>query len=234
VLEFPDDPSARGNETRQELMAGDAFLIAPVTSDTSERDGIYLPSGTWIDYWTNHVYQGPLTLDHYPAPLDTLPIFVRGGSVIPMWPPMLHHREKAKTPLTFDIYPAGVSHFELYEDDGVSRDFEHGRSSTQRVDVESTTGTGELVVRVGGSVGEWNGKPTERDYELKLHLRRAPASISLDGKVVRRVPARELAKGGAAAYAIDDAPGEGSVVLVRTGKRSLREPFEVRLRGAVP
>jgi alpha-glucosidase len=234
VLEFPDDPVARGNETRQEFMAGDAFLVAPVTADTSERDGIYLPSGVWIDYWTNHVYRGPITVDHYPAPLDTLPLFVRAGAVIPMWPSMLHYREKAKTPLTLDVYPAGTSHFDLYEDDGATREFEHGRSGTQRIDVESgATGMGDITVRIGASVGDWNGKPREREYELRIHLRKAPVSVSLDGKALFRLSSSsELAKGGGASYAIEGSPSEGPVALIRTGKRPMAGACDVRLVGA--
>ncbi|MDQ0994039.1 TIM-barrel domain-containing protein [Streptomyces sp. V3I7] len=66
--------------------AGPDFLVAPVYSDTDVRGGIRLPKGTWTDYWTGRMYQGPTTVNGYSAPLDTLPVFVRGGAIIPMCP----------------------------------------------------------------------------------------------------------------------------------------------------
>lgn len=133
VLEYPNDPVARGNATAGEFMAGDAFLVAPVVSDTELRDGIYLPAGTWTDYWTGRVYQGPLTLNGYAAPLDRLPLFVKGGSIVPMWPQMNYTGEKPVSTLTYDLYPRGASSFTLYEDDGITRAYRNGAYATQQV-----------------------------------------------------------------------------------------------------
>lgn len=60
-----------------EFLLGDEFLVAPVvTPNTFERD-IYLPKGTWKNYWTNEVLTGPMQLKQYPVPLNVLPIFER-------------------------------------------------------------------------------------------------------------------------------------------------------------
>ncbi len=170
VLEFPNDPVAQGNQTSGQFMAGDAFLVAPVVSDTSVRDGIYLPAGTWTDYWTGTVYQGPGTLNGYNAPLDTLPLFVKGGSIVPMWPQMNYTGEKPYTPITLDIYPRGNSSFTLYEDDGITRQFQTGSFAKQQIDVTApTSGTGNVTINVGASNGSFTGKQTSRGYELNVH-----------------------------------------------------------------
>jgi alpha-glucosidase (family GH31 glycosyl hydrolase) len=60
-----------------EFLLGNEILVAPVvTPNTLERD-IYLPIGNWQDYWTHHIFAGPINLENYPAPLQVLPIFIR-------------------------------------------------------------------------------------------------------------------------------------------------------------
>lgn len=86
------------------------------------RDGTYLPVGTWIDYWTGRRYEGPATLDGYPAPLDRLPLFVKAGSIVLMWPEgTLSWRTRDTTELDLDVYPGAEAAFTLYEDDGWPR-----------------------------------------------------------------------------------------------------------------
>jgi hypothetical protein len=66
-----------------------------------------------------------------------LPVFVKAGAVIPMYPEMLHDREKPKDPVTFDIYPSGRSSFTLYEDDGVTQDYRAGMYARTLVEVDA-------------------------------------------------------------------------------------------------
>uniref|UniRef100_UPI001C4F0EC9 TIM-barrel domain-containing protein n=1 Tax=Streptomyces sp. NRRL B-24572 TaxID=1962156 RepID=UPI001C4F0EC9 len=180
VLEYPDDPVARGNLTSGQFMAGDSFLVAPVVSDTEVRDGIYLPEGSWTDYWTGKVYEGPGWLNGYAAPLKTLPLFVKSGAIVPMWPQMNYSGEKAASTLTYDVYPRGDSSFSLYEDDGVTRAHEDGAYARQQVDVTApASGTGDVTVSVGARDGSYTGKTTSRGYEFSLHTATAPSAVTI-------------------------------------------------------
>ncbi|MFC9331641.1 TIM-barrel domain-containing protein [Kitasatospora sp. NPDC057015] len=182
VLEYPDDPVARGNLTSGQFMSGDSLLVAPVVSDTTTRDGIYLPAGSWTDYWTGKTYTGPGWLNGYSAPLDTLPMFVKAGAVVPMWPQMNYTGEKAVSTLTYDVYPRGSSSYKLYEDDGITRKFEHGESAQQQVDVTApTSGSGDVRISVGASDGSYTGKPASRGYEFTVHAAAAPSSVTVNG-----------------------------------------------------
>ncbi|MFE4620347.1 TIM-barrel domain-containing protein [Streptomyces sp. NPDC056747] len=182
VLEYPNDSVARGNQTSGQFMAGDSFLVAPVVSDTTTRDGIYLPAGSWTDYWTGKVYNGPGWLSGYSAPLDTLPLFVKAGAVVPMWPQMNYTGEKSVSTLTYDIYPRGSSSFKLYEDDGVTRAYTTGSYARQQVDVTApTSGTGEVTIAVGASTGSYTGKPASRGYEFTVHSASAPGTVKVGG-----------------------------------------------------
>ncbi|MGW2873049.1 glycoside hydrolase family 31 protein [Kitasatospora sp. NPDC001225] len=215
ALEYPHDPNALGPNATYEFLAGPDFLVAPVYSDTAVRDGIYLPEGTWTDYWTGRTYQGPTTVNGYSAPLDTLPLFVRGGAIVPMWPKgTLSWENRDRSELDYDLYPkaSGDSSYTLYEDDGVTRQYAAGSSATQQVDVH--TGRAVTNIRIGASDGDYAGKPAERSYRLTVHGRPAPRLVATDaGPLPRRDSAAAL-----------DAAGSGWYHDAATGVTTVRTP----------
>ncbi|MET9572150.1 TIM-barrel domain-containing protein [Streptomyces virginiae] len=233
VLEYPDDPVARSNATSGQFMAGDSLLVAPVVSDTTVRDGIHLPAGTWTDYWTGRTYQGPGRLDGYRAPLDTLPLFVKGGGIVPMWPQMNHTGEKPVSTLTYDIHPRGASSFSLYEDDGRTRAHQSGAYARQRVDVSApASGTGTVTVSVGAPTGSYAGKPGSRGYEFTLHVASAPTALTVDAAAVPRLASKAAYDSAASGWFFDPADRAG-ILWVKTGTKA--GAFTVKATGtAVP
>jgi alpha-glucosidase len=168
VLEYPEDPKTWGEAVKYEFLAGEAFLVAPVYSDTTVRDGIYLPRGTWTDYWSGQVFVGPLTVNGYHAPPEKLPLFVKAGSIIPMWPEgTLSWRTRDRSRLDLDIYPGQAGSFTLYEDDGVSRGYTRGEYAEQTFTV--APGPAGITVGIGPSVGDYAGKVDRRQYRLTVH-----------------------------------------------------------------
>ncbi|MFJ8377245.1 NPCBM/NEW2 domain-containing protein [Streptomyces sp. NPDC094461] len=230
VLEYPDDPKAATDAAKYEFMSGEDFLVAPVYQDSTERDGIYLPKGTWTDYWSGRTYQGPVTLDDYSAPLDTLPLFVKGGASVPMWPGIRSYQDRtAVSPLAWDVYPQGRSSFTLYEDDGVTRQHRDGKYATQRADVTAPVrGAGDVTVRIGASEGKFTGKQSSRPYEFTVHTGSAPSAVELGGKLPRlgSAAAFKAAKQGWW-YDRDD---RGGVVKIRTAPLSTGKKFSVKLK----
>jgi alpha-glucosidase (family GH31 glycosyl hydrolase) len=73
----PDDDQALTCD--DEFLLGDEFLVAPVVTPNMRARDIYLPPGTWRDYWTKQVFTGATVLKKYPAPLEVLPFFERTG-----------------------------------------------------------------------------------------------------------------------------------------------------------
>ncbi|CAJ1381314.1 unnamed protein product [Effrenium voratum] len=123
-LEFPTEKWSSLNQSalQYQFMSGPFFLVAPIFRNESKRDDIVLPSGEWIDYSDGSRFTGPTTLQSYPCPLEELPVFVRAGAIIPMWPQLDYVGETPLDVLTLDVYPPtapGTSSFTLYEDDGV-------------------------------------------------------------------------------------------------------------------
>jgi alpha-glucosidase len=182
-LEYPDDANTLGAQAKYEYLAGDDFLVAPVYKDSDTRDGIYLPKGTWTDYWTGKQYKGPTTVDGYHAPIDTLPLFVKSGAIVPMWPKgTTSWKNRDKGQLGYDVYASepGHSAYTLYEDDGVTRKFKEGASATQHVSVDN--GKRGSVINVGASKGSYAGKVSERAYSFTVHGGGAPERVTVNGR----------------------------------------------------
>lgn len=108
------------NHVREdEFTFGDKILVSPVTEPNSRHKNVYLPKGTWYDYWTHQIYEGGK--EHTVAsPIDSMPIFVKAGSVIPQAPVMQFVGEFELTELSFQIYFSGYEvnsfYFEDHED----------------------------------------------------------------------------------------------------------------------
>jgi alpha-glucosidase len=119
VLNYQDDPNTYNLD--DQFMIGSDLLVAPIVKPDVTKRLVYLPSGTWYDYWTNRKYEGGRMIP-VDAPLETVPMFVRGGAIIPTAPPMNYTGEKPRDPITFNIYPDanGKANTTLYEDDGSS------------------------------------------------------------------------------------------------------------------
>ncbi|MER7395361.1 TIM-barrel domain-containing protein [Streptomyces sp. NPDC000151] len=225
-LEYPDDPRTLGPDAKYEYLAGSDFLVAPVYKDSDTRDGIYLPKGTWTDYWTGKKYHGPTTVNGYHAPLDTLPLFVRDGAIVPMWPQgTTSYKTRDRHELGWDLYPKGHSGYTLYEDDGVTRKYASGAAATQRVTMDEDRHG--VDVEVGASKGTYTGKPEARSYRFTIHTDAAPRRVSLGGRALHRTDsAASLAQAGTG-WSYDAKTG---VTTIRTDRISMDREFTVTLR----
>ncbi|SMO48584.1 glycoside hydrolase family 31 protein [Solitalea koreensis] len=181
MLEYPNDPVTMGKATQYEYLLGKSFLVAPVYKDTSIRDSIYLPEGKWIDYWDGKLYQGKQWLNGYHAPLEKLPLFVKSGSIIPMYPQMNYDGEKPLDTLSLDIYSDGASSYELYEDDGVTREHRKGIYATTPISAEQKA-TG-LTVNIAAIKGNYKGMLQQRAYSLFVHSNKKPVAVLVNGKI---------------------------------------------------
>jgi alpha-glucosidase/alpha-D-xyloside xylohydrolase len=126
-LAFPADP--RTLTVDDAYMWGESLLVAPVTIASAKDRTVYLPHGTWFDYWTGEAIAGGV--DHTrPVDLITMPLYVKAGSILPLGPIKQSALEKSSSPLELHIYPGSDGHLALYEDDGVTMEHTRGISST--------------------------------------------------------------------------------------------------------
>jgi alpha-glucosidase/alpha-D-xyloside xylohydrolase len=122
-LHYPDDPSAvaRGDE----YLWGRDMLVAPVVEKGATSRRFYLPRGVWYDYWTNEPLDGGREIERA-VDLETTPLYVRAGALIPHDPVRQYTSEPVAEPATVVVYPGADGHGRLYEDDGVSFDYRGG------------------------------------------------------------------------------------------------------------
>ena len=160
-----------------EFMIGDDLLLAPVMKPDVTRRLVYLPAGVWYDYWTNKRYNGG-TMIAVDAPLDTVPMFVRAGAIIPTGPAMNYVGEKSNDPITFNIYPddSGSASATLYEDDGMSPAYKQG--VFRRTSINVRRGQRGSVVSVAAPEGTYN--PGSRSFKFVVNTK--SVTVADDGK----------------------------------------------------
>ena len=126
-MDFPGDPKVAN--IGDEYMFGPAFLVAPVTEQGVESRQVYLPAGSeWYNYWTNQKLAGGQTVT-VAAPIDTIPLFVRAGSIVPLGVD-IPSTATAQALKEVRVYPGSDAEFALYDDDGLSYQYERRSGKT--------------------------------------------------------------------------------------------------------
>jgi alpha-D-xyloside xylohydrolase len=124
-MDFPNDP--RVADLRDEYMFGPAFLVAPVTEQGATSRDVYLPAGTdWYNFGTNERVHGGQTIK-VDAPIDTLPLFVKAGAILPLGSPIESTNQEQKIERV-RVYAGADGEFALYGDDGKTYAYEKGES----------------------------------------------------------------------------------------------------------
>jgi len=163
LLNYQADPNTYNLD--DQFMIGSDLMVAPILKPDVRARYVYFPKGIWYDYWTGASYVGGTT--HWiEADLYKVPMFVRGGSIIPTGPEMNYVGEKPVSPITFAIYPdeKGAATTTLYEDDGQSPEYRRGvfRRTTMNVE-RSRRG---FVVNLSRPVGTF--QPPERTFRFQI------------------------------------------------------------------
>jgi alpha-glucosidase (family GH31 glycosyl hydrolase) len=122
-LHYPADPKAVG--VSDEYLWGRDMLICPVTQPGAASKQVYLPEDVWYDFWTGERTEGGRILDRL-VDLATMPIYVRGGAVLPLGPVKQFVNEKSDEPITLRVHPGASGESSIYADDGESFAYEHG------------------------------------------------------------------------------------------------------------
>ena len=166
MLNYQDDANTYNLD--DQFMIGEDLLVAPIVKPDVTRRLVYLPAGTWYDYWTNKKYTGG-TMISVEAPLETVPLFVRAGAMIPTTVPRNYVGEKFGDPITVNVYPddRGLASGNLYEDDGNSPAYKRGQFRRTRMSTRRE-GSG-FVVTFDGTEGEYSPGPRALNLILRGH-----------------------------------------------------------------
>jgi alpha-D-xyloside xylohydrolase len=172
ALDFPED-HATHNITDQYLF-GPALLVCPVTQpmyyisnsqpihNTSRTRPVYLPTNhRWFDFWTNAIHEGGQTLTAA-APLETIPLYIRVGAILPMTQVMQYVDAVPDAPYELRVYCGADAEFTLYEDAGDSYDYESGNYAL----VHITWSESKHELTLAARKGSFPQLINERDYTI--------------------------------------------------------------------
>jgi alpha-D-xyloside xylohydrolase len=171
AFDFKDDAAI--NNIPDQYMFGPAFLVNPITerqyspeagATASKSRKVYLPKGTaWFDFWTGQQLAGGQTLD-VPTPIETMPLYIKAGSIVPMGPFLQYATEKPADPLEVRIYPGADASFTLYEDENDNYNYEKGAYSTIPITWNEPTRT----LTIGERKGTFKGLLENRTFNIVL------------------------------------------------------------------
>jgi alpha-glucosidase len=174
-LEFPNDRDFETIDT--EFMFGRDLLIAPKVDEKFEPYDVKLPSGTWYDFWTGQpASSSTLTVN---PPLDVVPIYVRGGSILPEQPVVQNTDQVPQGPLQISVYPGPGCHGSLYQDDGKTLAYQHGDTMLMQFTCESRPDS--LLLKLSTAQNRY--KPWWSEMKFVFYgFTSKPRELAIDGK----------------------------------------------------
>ena len=217
--EYPDALAPACGDT-SEFLLGRSILVEP--GQMLERQVPYdvcLPAGGWYDYWTGLA----VTSDRHALPgfrntaaggmivsaspdLESLPVYVRAGSILPRQLLVQHTGEVPAGPLVLEVYPGEGCQGDVYLDDGHSLRYEQGDYLRQSFSC-SVEGN-DVVLRFGTRAGRY--PPWWHAIDVRVHGWQGPARASLGAKTLE---VRSDARAQVATVRIDDQAGGGELRL---------------------
>ncbi|HYV39908.1 MAG TPA: TIM-barrel domain-containing protein [Gemmataceae bacterium] len=140
-LHYPSDPMAA--KDGEDYLWGRDILVAPVVAKGARERSLYLPAGSWYDWWTNEKIAGGKTIKR-PVDLATMPLYVRAGAIIPFDPIRQYTSQAVTEPTTLKVYRGADGQFVLYDDDGKSLEYLKGQGTWTKITWND--GKGQLVI----------------------------------------------------------------------------------------
>ncbi len=181
--DYADSPQAY--EMKNEYMFGDDMIVRPVTAPRNGAKAtadVWLPKGNdWYEVASGKLIKGGQTVNDG-FQLDEIPVYVKAGSVIPMYADTLKNLRGNDNPVVVNVYPSDgdcMSKAEYYEDAGNDKQY----ASQYAVTPLSASRSGNrLVVTVGARQGSYAGMPHDRKYQVKVVASVVPQEVKVDGK----------------------------------------------------
>jgi alpha-glucosidase len=190
IWDYPNDPNCVNDV--DSWMFGDYLLVSPVVDQHQSVKSIYLPAGTWIDYFRGTVYTGPQTISYSvdPSTWDDIPLFIKSGAIVPTIEVMNYIGERPVTTVTIDVYPsAAKTGFTYYDDDGITYDYEKGSYFSQTMTSQAKAGRVEFAI----TPRRGTYAPQLRNYLCDIHCG-AGLRVVVNGKALKRYPNTDALK----------------------------------------
>jgi len=172
------------------------YMYGPSMLISSFSDRIYLPTGKWLDMWTNEEYAGGSWIDYEVPENRGGGFFLKGGAIVPTWGPRNYITGADEEHMELLLYPEGESRYTLYEDDGVTNKYQGGEIASTLIEVsEDAAG---IKVSIHPRQGNFDGMKSARDWKITVICQAASPTVFVngvatactveEGKVIFRMP----------------------------------------------
>ncbi len=179
-LIFADQEDHNLLKVERDFLFGDHLLVSPVIKEKAKSQEVYLPKGTWYDYWTTKVYQGA-SKSRIKTSLQQIPIFVKAGAVLPHYPIMQYTKERPVDELMLHVfYGEGTNKSQLYEDQGDGFEHKEGAYSLKDYTLVGASKSIELQQEKSGKQFDTYLSTNVFLYGLPFE----PASCEVDGAAI--------------------------------------------------
>jgi alpha-glucosidase len=166
-LEYPHAEEFYGDD--HDFLFGPDLFVAPVVTESTDAQGVFLPPGEWYDFWTAEKHTNKDQINLHPR-IDEVPLYVRAGAVVPMQPLVQYTGEKPNGPLELRLYlPSRASANEcggaLYQDDGHSFAYQKG----ELLRISYSCQVSQNLVTVTSNIAKNGFQPWWKSAEVKFY-----------------------------------------------------------------
>ena len=180
VMDYPTDRNTY--DVGDQFLFGPAFMACPVYQYKARSREVYFPEGTWYDFYSGKTMRGGGRIA-VEAPYERMPLFVKAGAIVPMGA-VIQSTAESQEALTVRVYAGADGSFTLYEDDGVSYDYEKGNYARMPFTYDDATRT----FTIGERTGNYPGMIGEREITVCLISPEAPGGkavkVRYEGKAI--------------------------------------------------
>ncbi len=180
LIEFEND--FRFRSVDDQIMLGGTLMICPIVEKGAVSRKIVLPEGIWHDFWTETSWEGNTTID-YPAPLDRLPLLVRGGTILPMGALIQNIPDgHAFDNLELHIWPPYPADGIFFDDDGYSTAYLQDAFSRTQFRAERKENS--LLIRISAAQGNFDEQVEVRRLKIVSHRNNTIESAWLNSEII--------------------------------------------------
>lgn len=177
-LEYQSDPETMKEQAFDQFMFGDQVLVAPVLYENDVKKQVYFPKGKWYGLHSGEVITSNGELITVQAPLEEIPYFLKEGGFFVTREPQQYVGEKKADELEVTVFPAVRSSYTLYQDDGITREYQKGNFSLTRFTADYDADA--LILNVRKEKGEFQSEV--KTYLLKIAHMDDKGSVQMNGK----------------------------------------------------
>lgn len=182
VMDFTADTATR--DIGDQYMFGPALMVAPVCRYGARRRDVYFPAdNVWYDFYSGSAVDGGQTLE-VDAPYERIPLYVRGGSILPTGVAVSSTARESDSPTTLLVYAGRDGEFTLYEDEGVNYNYEKGRYSM----IPLRWNDASRRLTIGDRLGDgYDGMKTSREFNVVVIDRRHPVADPVNATGIKAI-----------------------------------------------